>query len=60
MERLHQVLSAIRVETKSARDHHHVFREFLDHLDQAQRKPLAKRPRLKATATRRRAAKRAK
>jgi phytoene/squalene synthetase len=61
MDRLHHVLSAIRTETKSAKDHTRVFREFISHLDQAQRKPPSRRPRLKAAAvTRRRAAKPAK
>ncbi|WP_322516441.1 hypothetical protein SR870_02330 [Rhodopseudomonas palustris] len=62
MDRLHAMLSAIRTETKSAKDPTSVFREFLSHLGQPQRKPPAKRPRLKAAAqvTRRRAAKRTK
>lgn len=33
MDRLHRVLSSIRTETKSTRDHHSVFREFLTHLE---------------------------
>ena len=33
MDRLHRVLSSIRTETKSVRDHHSVFREFLTHLE---------------------------
>ncbi|MBB1092410.1 hypothetical protein HUU61_14050 [Rhodopseudomonas palustris] len=60
MDRLHQMLSAIRTETKSAKTPASVFREFLSHVDQQQRKPPAKRPRLKAAAPRRRAAKRTK
>lgn len=43
MDRLHSVLRTIRTETKSARDYHAVFREFLAHLDQARRKPPVKR-----------------
>jgi len=61
MDRLHAMLSAIRTETKAAKDPTSVFREFLSHLGPPQRKPPAKRPRLKAAAPlRRRAAKRAK
>ncbi|WP_211913879.1 hypothetical protein [Tardiphaga alba] len=39
MDRLHDVLRAIRPETKAAKDHLSVFREFLAHLDQLQRQP---------------------
>jgi len=53
MDRLHSVLRAIRTETKSSRDPHSVFREFLAHLDQAERRPAAKRPRVKAHARKR-------
>lgn len=35
MDTLHTVLRAIRGETKTRRDHLHVFREFLGHLDRA-------------------------
>jgi len=35
MDTLHHVLRSIRGETKARRDHLHVFREFLDHLDRA-------------------------
>ena len=59
MDRLHRVLTSIRTETKSARDHHSVFREFLVHLDAAQRKGAAKRAQPKP-APRRPARKRAK
>ena len=44
MDRLHRVLTSIRTETKSARDHHSVFREFLTHLDHAQRKSAKRVP----------------
>jgi hypothetical protein len=37
MDTLHTVLRSIRGETKSRRDHLHVFREFLDRLDRASR-----------------------
>ena len=33
MDTLHTVLRSIRGETKAPRDHLHVFREFLGHLD---------------------------
>ncbi|WOK19979.1 MULTISPECIES: hypothetical protein [Rhodopseudomonas] len=56
MESLHQVLRAIRTETKSGSKPLNVFREFLAHLDQAQRKP----PRPRAKPHRRRVSKRAK
>lgn len=48
MDTLHGVLSAIRTETKAARNHHSVFREFLAHLDEAQRKAQPRPPRAKA------------
>lgn len=38
MDTLHTVLRSIRGETKPRRDHLDVFREFLDHLDRAQRR----------------------
>ena len=38
MDRLHHVLRSIRGEAKARRDHLHVFREFLDHLDRASRR----------------------
>lgn len=37
MDGLHDVLRAIRPETKAAKDHLTVFREFLAHLDALQR-----------------------
>jgi hypothetical protein len=37
MDSLHATLSSLRTETKSARDHLTVFREFLTRLDQLQR-----------------------
>jgi len=58
MDTLHSVLRSFNSETKSARDHLTVFREFLAHLDQIQRKsPPAKPPRAKPAA-RRKASKR--
>jgi hypothetical protein len=33
MDDLHSMLSSIRTETKSGKDHLNVFREFLAHLD---------------------------
>ena len=38
MDTLHSVLRSIRGETKARRDHLDVFREFLDHLDRANRR----------------------
>lgn len=63
MDTLHTVLRAIsgdKVETKSKPDHLTVFREFLAHLDVAQRKAtrIAKAPRAKSS--KRKTAKRAK
>jgi hypothetical protein len=53
MDTLHSVLRSFNTETKSARDHLTVFREFLAHLDQIQRKaPAAKSPRAKLPARR--------
>ena len=37
MDTLHTVMSSIRGETKTRRDHLTVFREFLDHLDRVTR-----------------------
>lgn len=54
MDTLHGVLSAIRTETKSARNHHSVFREFLAHLDEVQRKAPPRPPRAKAPVRRKR------
>jgi hypothetical protein len=45
MDTLHTVLRSIRSETKSRRDHHSVFREFLDHLNRITRsRDAAARP----------------
>jgi hypothetical protein len=38
MDTLHTVLRSLRGETKSRRDHLHVFREFLDTLDRVARR----------------------
>ena len=46
MDDLHRVLSALRTERKSERDHLGVFREFLAHLDALQRRVM--RPPAKA------------
>jgi hypothetical protein len=43
MDSLHGVLRSIRTETKADRKHLAVFREFLAHLDQAQRQAQAMR-----------------
>ena len=43
MDTLHTMLRAIAGETKSKPNHLNVFREFLAHLDQVQRKANAKR-----------------
>jgi hypothetical protein len=58
MDTLHQVLSAIRTETKSNTKHLNVFREFLAHLDEIQRKAPARPPRVRPPP-RRKCAKRA-
>lgn len=58
MDSLHNVLSSIRTETKSGRDHTRVIREFVSHLGETQR-PQARRPKTKSSP-RKRAAKRAK
>lgn len=49
MDTLHTVLRAIRGETKT-RDHLHVFREFLGHLDRAAKRsvPMKRATRVKA------------
>lgn len=53
MDTLHRVLRSFSTETKSSRDHLTVFREFLAHLDQVQRKaPATKSPRPKPAARR--------
>ncbi|MEO6945345.1 MAG: hypothetical protein ABI150_01780 [Nitrobacter sp.] len=53
MDTLHSVLRSFNTETKSAWDHLTVFREFLAHLDQIQRKaPAAKSQRAKPPARR--------
>jgi hypothetical protein len=53
MDTLHSVLRSFGAETKSAPDHLTVFREFLAHLDQIQRRaPAAKSPRQKPPARR--------
>ena len=39
MDTLHGVLRNIRGETKARRDHLTVFREFLNHLERASRRP---------------------
>jgi hypothetical protein len=61
MDNLHSMLRSFGAETKSSRDHLTVFREFLAHLDRAQRKApaaaAARAPRAKAQ-TRRKPAKR--
>lgn len=58
MDTLHRVLSSFNTETKSARDHLTVFREFLAHLDQIQRKSPAAKPSCAKPAVRRKASKR--
>jgi hypothetical protein len=51
MDTLHSVLRSFNTETKSSRDHLTVFREFLAHLDQIQRKaPTTKSSRQKPPA----------
>lgn len=47
MDSLHDVMRSIRPETKSGKDHLSVFREFLAHLDQLQRKAEVDKPRVK-------------
>jgi hypothetical protein len=59
MDSLHDVMRSIRPETKACKDHVSVFREFLAHLDQLQRKAIASRPRVKP-AVRRKPVRRAK
>jgi hypothetical protein len=48
MDNLHATLAELRAETKSAKDHLTVFREFLAQLDQLQRHAPAKPPRTKS------------
>jgi formate dehydrogenase maturation protein FdhE len=52
MDSLHDVLRSIRLETKSDKDHLSVFREFLAHLGELQRKALAEKPRVKPVVRR--------
>lgn len=47
MDDLHAALAAVRPETKSAKDHLTVFREFLAQLDELQRQAPARPPRIK-------------
>jgi hypothetical protein len=47
MDDLHATFVSLRPETKSAKDHLTVFREFLAQLDQLQRQAPAKEPRIK-------------
>jgi hypothetical protein len=47
MDSLHTVMRSIRPETKSDKDHLSVFREFLAHLDELQRKADAAKARAK-------------
>jgi len=47
MDTLHGVLAAIRTETKSDKTHLSVFRQFLAHLDQLQRKAPERPARVK-------------
>ncbi|HVV40273.1 MAG TPA: hypothetical protein VHC94_04320 [Nitrobacter sp.] len=58
MDTLHHVLRSFNTETKSSRDHLTVFREFLAHLDQIQRKAPAARSVRPKTSARRKPAKR--
>ena len=52
MDSLHDVMRSIRPETKAGKDHLSVFREFLAHLDQLQRKAQAVKSRVKPAARR--------
>jgi hypothetical protein len=55
MDTLHHVLTALRSEKKSGDKHLTVFREFLSHLDQVQRKaPTPARPKQPARKPKRR------
>jgi hypothetical protein len=47
MDNLHATLAEIRPETKSAKNHLTVFREFLAQLDELQRHSPPKQPRIK-------------
>lgn len=44
MDTLHRTLNAIRGESKTSKDHLSVFREFLEQLDQMQRKAPPSKP----------------
>ncbi len=59
MDNLHGVLSSLRGETKSEKNHLSVFREFLAHLDQLQRKAPSSKPSRVKAAVRSKPAKRA-
>lgn len=52
MDRLHEVMRSIRPETKSAKDHLTVFREFLAHLDALQRQAPGRSPPMRRKAMR--------
>jgi hypothetical protein len=52
MDNLHAALSALHAETKSAKDHLNVFREFLAQLDQLRRQAPVKASREKPPARR--------
>ena len=52
MDSLHDVMRSIRPETKAGKDHLSVFREFLAHLDQLQRKAQVQKARAKPAARR--------
>ena len=58
MDTLHQTLNAIRGESKTSKDHLSVFREFLDRLDQMQRKAPPSKPTPVKSQPRRKAARR--
>ena len=47
MDSLHATLAALRPETKSAKNHLTIFREFLAQLDELQRQAPVKPPRVK-------------
>lgn len=50
MDTLHHVISSIHTETKAERDPVSVFRKFLAHLDQMQRKTPAKPSRVRPSS----------
>ncbi len=52
MDRLLDTLRSIRPETKAARDHLTVFREFLAHLDALQRQAPSRNPPIRRKAAR--------